>query len=154
MGVPPWNGQSQMSLGGLNLVYKRSTFIARSVQLEIILSICITHIQFKNSTKFSVILISSNTEAKSRKSYPDLGTPCCMVKVIRCHQTTLIVNSSAKRDLIAEEIVSSQISCFYTLAIVFFYQNCAGNEKNDSFRYSLAINIVGPDQTPRIMRGV
>ena len=25
MGVPPWNGQSQMSLGGLNLVYERST---------------------------------------------------------------------------------------------------------------------------------
>ena len=25
MGVPPWNGQSQMSLGGLNLVYERLT---------------------------------------------------------------------------------------------------------------------------------
>ena len=35
-----------------------------------------------------------------------------------------------------------------------FYQNCAGSEKNVSFRCSLATNIVGPDQTPRIMRGV
>ena len=35
-----------------------------------------------------------------------------------------------------------------------FYQNCTGSEKNVSFRYSLASNIVGPDQTPRIMRGV
>ena len=35
-----------------------------------------------------------------------------------------------------------------------FYQNFAGSEKNVSFRYSLASNIIGPDQTPRIMRGV
>ena len=35
-----------------------------------------------------------------------------------------------------------------------FYQNCAGTEKNVSFRCSLATNIVGPDQTPRIMRGI
>ena len=64
------------------------------------------------------------------------------------------VMSSAKKDLIAEQIVSSYISCFYTFAIVFFYQNCVGSEKNVSFRCSLATNIVGPDQTPRIMRGV
>ena len=35
-----------------------------------------------------------------------------------------------------------------------FYKNCAWSEKNVSFRCSLAKNIVGPDQTPRIMRGV
>ena len=36
---------------------------------------------------------------------------------------------------------------------IIFYQNCAGSEKNVSFRCSLATNIVGPDQTPRMMRG-
>ena len=34
-----------------------------------------------------------------------------------------------------------------------FYQNCAVGETNVSFRCSLATNIVGPDQTPRIMCG-
>ena len=37
---------------------------------------------------------------------------------------------------------------------IIFYQNCAESEKYVSFRCSLATNIVGPDQTPRIMRGV
>ena len=35
-----------------------------------------------------------------------------------------------------------------------FYQNCGGSKKNVSFRCSLATNIVGLDQTPRIMRGI
>ena len=35
-----------------------------------------------------------------------------------------------------------------------FYQNYTGSEKNVFFRCSLATNIVGPGQTPRIMRGV
>ena len=35
MGVPPWNGQSQMSLGGLNLVYERSTSPYSTIQQQI-----------------------------------------------------------------------------------------------------------------------
>ena len=39
------------------------------------------------------------------------------------------VTSSAKRDLIAEETVSSYISCFYTFAIVFFIKTTQGARK-------------------------
>ena len=40
-----------------------------------------------------------------------------------------ILTSSAKRDLIAEETVSSLISCFYIFAIVFFIKTAQGTNK-------------------------
>jgi len=39
------------------------------------------------------------------------------------------VTSSAKRDLIAEETVSSKSSCFYTFEIVFFIETAQGARK-------------------------
>ena len=57
--------------------------------------------------------------------------------VLYCLKSTLTtiyflfkyVTSSAKRDLIAEETVSSQISFFYTFAIVFFIKTAQGARK-------------------------
>ena len=87
--------------------------------------------------------IGQNMEKWSKETPPISGKQRVQIQIRFCHLQVsctkfniytklcplLYVTSSAKRDLIAEKTASSQISCFYTFAIVFFINTAQGARK-------------------------